>query len=376
MRRARADSGLGRRALLRGWWRLRRSGRRLLLSEYLAFGLYREDARPGDFLGVIEATKLSLAINHRNHRRALVRDKLLFDAMLRGLGYPVPDLQAVLSPLELGGGFASLRTAADLRGFLMDQARFPLFCKPVRGQGGKDSFAITEVSGGAVAFLDGTEESLFEFCDRAAAQFGAGMLIQSMVDQHPALTEVCGPVAATLRLFTFFEVPYVHVLAGGWKIPTGGGMADNIGFGSYTANVGIDTGRVGTVRAAPAPGAEIVTRHPVSGAAFDGLTIPFWEEAKDLSARAARLLYGMPLVGWDIAIGRDGPVIIEANSVPGLEAIQYLDLEGFLRGGMLDRMEREVARLKFAAKSEARGRRKKVRGLVIDRVLTGIGFDR
>ena len=376
VRRARQETGKSRWAIFRGWLRLRRSGRKLLFSEYLAFGLYRKGAKPGAFLGVIEATKLSLALNHRSHRRALVSDKLLFDAILRGMGYPVPRLQALLSPHRHGGGFASLKTARDILDFLEKQAEYPIFCKPVRGQGGQDSFAIRHQVGREIEFLDGTREETHLFAERLFAEHRAGMVMQDFVRQHPDLTAVCGEVVGTVRLFTFWEGRDIHVIDAAWKIPTGGGMADNLGYGSFIGQVDVGSGRVGTVRVAVAPGADSVTHHPVSGAELTGLALPHWQAAKDVCCQAARLLYGMPLVGWDVAIGENGPVLIEANSIPGLEAVQYLDLEGFLQNDLLGRMEREIARLTVAAKREARGRHRKVREMAKDRVLQGLGFDR
>lgn len=256
MRRARRETGKSRWAIVRGWLRLRRSGRRLLFSEYLAFGLYRDDAKPGAFLGVIEATRLSLALNHRSHRRALVRDKLLFDAILRGMGYPVPRLQAMLSPHDHGAGFVSLTTARGVLDFLEKEADYPIFCKPVRGQGGRDSFAIRGRSGREIEFLDGTHEQTHLFAERIVANHGAGMVMQDMVRQHPDLTAICGEVVGTIRVFTFWEGREIHVIGAAWKVPTGGGMADNLGYGSYIGQVDVDTGQVGTVRVAVAPGAD------------------------------------------------------------------------------------------------------------------------
>jgi glutathione synthase/RimK-type ligase-like ATP-grasp enzyme len=47
---------------------------------------------------------------------------------------------------------------------------------------------------------------------------------------------------------------------------------------------------------------------------FEDFTIPMFNEAKELVLKTASYMPGLRLVGWDVAIGENGPVIIEGNS--------------------------------------------------------------
>ena len=56
--------------------------------------------------------------------------------------------------------------------------------------------------------------------------------------------------------------------------------------------------------------------HPVTGKAFEGFQIPYWEEILKLTEKALRKVDGINYVGWDIAITGKGPIIVEGNCVP------------------------------------------------------------
>ena len=62
-------------------------------------------------------------------------------------------------------------------------------------------------------------------------------------------------------------------------------------------------------------------RHPDTGAVFAEVTVPFWDEVRDITARAAPAL---PLgsLGWDVALTPEGPVLIEANYSWGIDTMQ------------------------------------------------------
>lgn len=365
--------------ILKGYRRFRRGGRRMLLSEYLSYGLYHPDrtAKAAEFVGVQEAAILSLALNHRSHRRALVQDKLMFDATLRGLGYPVPGIQAILSISEFAGDFASLRDRDDLRRFLARDARYPLFCKPVRGQRSRGCFAISgfDNSNRTIRFQDGGLMPLWKFTKHLQRRHAHGVLFQDMLENHPEITAVCGPTVAGLRVITFLEKGQASVLGAFWKIPVNDATADNLWRGALIGQVNADTGRVGAVRNGTGLGSQKLDIHPATRNQLTRFQIPEWARVTELCCRGASLLSGMPLVGWDVAVTPSGPVIIEANSVPSLELTQCAGEEGFLKGNLLSRFEEEIKHLNRTSKRSRRGGRWQMFSLGRAKVLEGLGLN-
>ena len=65
------------------------------------------------------------------------------------------------------------------------------------------------------------------------------------------------------------------------------------------------------------------TTHPLTGTAFKGTQIPYWEEIIDMLRRAVPLADKISNIGWDVAITPHGPIIIEANTIPGFNSAQY-----------------------------------------------------
>jgi glutathione synthase/RimK-type ligase-like ATP-grasp enzyme len=62
--------------------------------------------------------------------------------------------------------------------------------------------------------------------------------------------------------------------------------------------------------------------HPDTGAKIVGRKLPLWEETKALAVQAHRAFADRVLVGWDIAIANEGPVVVEGNSSPDLDITQ------------------------------------------------------
>ena len=87
-------------------------------------------------------------------------------------------------------------------------------------------------------------------------------------------------------------------------------------YDKYTlVEVNIETGRVeGT---AVNIKAEQFTKHPTTNIELLGFQIPLWKEVKELVTNAAKEIPQLKLIGWDVAIAKDGPCLIEANQFPG-----------------------------------------------------------
>jgi hypothetical protein len=65
--------------------------------------------------------------------------------------------------------------------------------------------------------------------------------------------------------------------------------------------------------------------HPLTGLIFQDFKIPFFDQAVQMVTRAAGLLPCAKVIGWDVGITPDGPVLIEGNffnNLYNLELVQ------------------------------------------------------
>lgn len=72
--------------------------------------------------------------------------------------------------------------------------------------------------------------------------------------------------------------------------------------------------------------------HPMTGVEIKGFDIPRWDEVKCLVKEASNKIKNVRYIGWDIAISKSGPIIIEANNDPGYTAYQLPLLTGKHKG--------------------------------------------
>ena len=62
--------------------------------------------------------------------------------------------------------------------------------------------------------------------------------------------------------------------------------------------------------------------HPESRERIEGTPVPFFSEALAVCKRAHQLIGRAPLIGWDVAITADGPILVEGNHMFGTEVSQ------------------------------------------------------
>ena len=70
------------------------------------------------------------------------------------------------------------------------------------------------------------------------------------------------------------------------------------------------------------------SENSITNIKFDGFKIPYWEEIKEMVLEAALVNDKVNLVGWDVAISTNGPLIIEGNRGPGFDLVQVLLKKG------------------------------------------------
>jgi hypothetical protein len=200
-----------------------------------------------------------------------------------------------------------------------------LFAKPARGRGGR-GVEPWHYDGSGWS-CDGAppidEETLLEHF--RTLSLDEHYLIQRRLVPHPELTDLSADVLTTIRIMTILdEDGAFEATHAAYRMPmTAAAKVDNFHAGGIAAKVDIETGELGQASDMGLnPNSEWHTNHPITGARIDGRKLPFWKETLDLAQRAHTAMPEPVVIGWDIAIVDDGPVMIEGNGGADLDIIQ------------------------------------------------------
>lgn len=276
---------------------------------YYIFGLYRDRGDAGAYLQRSE-TKAGIYPLLRRGVRTELNDKKLFADFCAD--HRVPCVPYLLY-LE---GAAALESLPDC----------DLFVKPANGRGGRGAERWDCVAPGEFAGLDDqrlSSEALMEHLRERANR--RPIIVQRRVEPHSALTELTSGALPTVRVTTCLnERGHAEIVGAVFRMAIGGNRTvDNLHAGGIAANV--DLGR-GSLSSASDLGMDAklgwLDRHPDTNARITGTILPLWSETKTLAILAHRSFADRVLVGWDIAITDEGPLIVEGNSSPDLDILQ------------------------------------------------------
>lgn len=153
-----------------------------------------------------------------------------------------------------------------------------------------------------------------------------GYVFQQTVAQHPKLAAVVPDTLNTMRITTVRREGEEPAVTSVWiRFGRVGGFVDNASAGGLFAGVDLATGRLARFCGSYFDkGGKVFTQHPDTGHPLFGggrpaFEIPEFEAALEMALAAARHS-DYPLVGWDVAVAHDGPVLIEANFKPDVHA--------------------------------------------------------
>ncbi|MEN9576606.1 MAG: hypothetical protein RL514_4461 [Verrucomicrobiota bacterium] len=139
---------------------------------------------------------------------------------------------------------------------------------------------------------------LAELCSREA------YLLQPLLTNHPDLRALLPvPRLITLRVITARVAADATLLYTVLEVPE-----HDEGTWQF-ANVNVVTG---AIEPSQNPWAKLAKQPGLLGSAL-GACVPEWPRCRELVLAAHRLTPDVPMVGWDLAITPDGPLIIEGN---------------------------------------------------------------
>jgi hypothetical protein len=281
---------------------------------YYVYGLdRREGVRMGDYLSYRAFSRI------RDRKNAtpkpgsdynylcLINDKFVFSQFLASLKMPTPRNLAVCDAQEFTW-LGETRPLPLAEAFRDQTRRFDGFCKPLIGRNGRAAFPLRLEDGRL--FVNAEEIGL----EGLRARLRGKHLIQERVRQHPEMSRLHPSSINTIRLITFNNGGVVEPFSAALRMGTKGRTVDNWTAGGILVGVDLSSGRVrGKGFYKPGYGGEVRV-HPQTEVVFEGFQIPRFAEAVALAKELHGYLPGIHSIGWDLAIGEEGPTIIEANS--------------------------------------------------------------
>lgn len=197
-------------------------------------------------------------------------------------------------------------TEQEYEAFIQGKTRF--ICKPLNGAQGLGIEVIKDQ---------------IPSYDELAGILKGDYILEEYITQHEQLDAYYKDAINCIRIITVYKDGKVYPVVANITYSAGHQVA-NASFGGITCEIDIKTGEV--ISDGGAYGHEQFENHPCTGVPFKGFVIPYWDDVlkmlDDIASRVPEVGY----VGWDVAIAKDGPIVIEGNTSPGYTFFQIPQL--------------------------------------------------
>jgi len=319
---------------------------RVLLEQYFPKYLYRKGVEnPEDYVLTTRMCYKSWGLNDPNYV-TLLDNKHLFEVffskhkikVVRSLAHNKNTL------FFRNGAVLQINSFQEFKSFLTPLITEKSRTKSVfiksneKSCGGEGVFKITEED------LRSDEEKLTGVYNEVMQ---GDFLIQDTVIQHDEVNKLNPHCINTIRIDTFTNSNMVsRAFSSFMRIGINKAYLDNISSGGVFVGINFEKGSLNPVVFSDFSHGKGVAynEHPNTGTKFDGFQIPFYKEARKLAEDAAQYVPQIRLVGWDIAIQPDGPVIIEGNHHPGI-GFSEISQKGFRNNPVFMELYSEITSL-------------------------------
>lgn len=147
-------------------------------------------------------------------------------------------------------------------------------------------------------------------------------VIEKVVVQHKDLDAINPYCLNTIRVITYRQGDKVLHPQCILKLGVKGIHADNGMVGGMFVRYDINQNKLASKAYKNIKhGASSYSKHPDTGFVFKDATLPYPDQIKELTRKAA-LLFDKEWIGWDIGYTPDGPIIIEGNRGPSIPFMQ------------------------------------------------------
>lgn len=231
------------------------------------------------------------------------KNKDICHKLCQASNLPVPKQYGLIEPL---GDYKK-----TIREIFEENKLEKVIIKPVEGRGGKGILLAYLVDDPGpenqqIMIQDGSERIMLK--NFVLTQTAT---IQHFLNQDSSLS-VIAPSVNTLRVVTLYTVDNQVLVVGAlMRFGKDNAYVDNTSRGGVAVGVNLESGTLKCV------GYDLMSRkyytHPTSKFIFEDHKIPHWDDALLLARKTQNEFSFYKLLGIDIAITADGPVIVEIN---------------------------------------------------------------
>ncbi len=248
---------------------------------------------------------LNLSLYH--DYSCILRDKLVFSLFAEGIGVETVKILFYTTEGKIFDYETKEECHVDKLLLLGDTK---MFCKPLDGEEGKGAFVLQVKNG--VFYQNGTPEGIDQIRSILTQQ---RYLVQEFLTQHEEMSRLHSQSINTIRLVTVRGIKdgEIHILPSILRIGTGDSVMDNTSRGGVAVGVNIETGYLKQYGFFKPQYGTKTDVHPDSRIKFEDFQIPYFEEVKRQAVYFHSMLPQIHSVGWDIAVGSNGPILVEGN---------------------------------------------------------------
>lgn len=298
---------------------------------YHTAGYWRTEVPWKEKTGQLDAAAYRNVLRRLNPMayRKITQHKVPEKAVLTLFGVPTPRFIGLLCPRAgRDSKGRRLRSYADLDTLLRAEAVRGIVFKAVEGHGGKGVRPVILEFGPTINChppgQPGSMGPLLQFVESdLLSQSTTAWLVEEYFEQHAALRGLNPTSVNTVRAWVLRRGDGdPDVVTAYLRIGRGGMNVDNASSGGIVAPIDLGSGRLRAAQDATAERGHYPL-HPDHGAPIEGACIPYWPEVLDIAKTALTLFPKMRFAGLDVAVGPDGPVIIELNVQPDREGAAF-----------------------------------------------------
>lgn len=275
--------------------------------------MYGQDVKFGnDYSNYVQYIPFSerrdkLNLMNNNGSLCLLRNKFFFGALCDKLGICSPENIAIVNGNSVFD--INRRCTIDLYTFV-NRKNEDFFCKQIDGECGRGIFILKIKEG--VAIID---EKHFSIDELITMINGATYLFQKKIVQHDEVNLLYRNSINTIRLVTVrnLKTGKITVFPSIIRVGANGNEVDNTSQGGIAVGFDLDTGQLHKFGFYKPQFGLKIEKHPNSGVVFENFKIPYILQAKEQAMLLHSMLTDIHSIGWDIAIGKNGPIFIEGN---------------------------------------------------------------